>query len=76
MRIFIQGIYVPNTNEWWVDSGWTFADLRADVVKILTAKTGNPEGYDCLVDGEVMDPTSRVSGFVSEGGDVWLSPRS
>ena len=45
MRVYITGMYIPNTNMWEVPEDWTLTDLLVDVVKVMTAKAASPDSF-------------------------------
>ena len=44
MRVFVDGLSIPNTNQWILADNWKPRDLIADVLKVVD-KTQSPDSY-------------------------------
>ena len=73
MYIVVEGLDIPNTNEWWPSDEWSFYDLRRDIVKILTNKTGSDEDYNILVDNYVVNYSDNVVDTLNTGDVVVIT---
>lgn len=72
MIVFIEGIYIPNTNEWWIGEDWTVQQLKEDVIKLATSKQGDPNDYDVFVKNKKLSNSKKVSSFVEDGGTLQI----
>lgn len=72
MRVTIVGMYIPNTNVWEVEDDWTAEDLLADIVKIITAKTGNPEEYSLIYNGGTIQSQALICDELPENCEITI----
>ena len=72
MKVYVDGLPIPNTNEWWCEEGWTVFDLKADVVKIMTSKMSNPDSFYMQYEGNTLQNEQLLSDILSEGDHVTI----
>ena len=51
MRVFVEGLPIPNTNEWWCPDDWTSNTLKESVVGIITSKLSDPSLFTLSFNG-------------------------
>ena len=72
MRVFVEGLPIPNTGEWWAEDHWTVGDLKADVVKIITSKLSNPDAFTLSYDGVDLVDTDLLNSVVADDSIVTI----
>lgn len=66
MRLFVDGLPIPNTNEWWCLDTWTVDNLKSSVVDIVTSKLSNPSLFTMSFNGIDLVGDELLSSVANE----------
>jgi hypothetical protein len=77
VRIFIEGVYIPNTNEWWIDDTYTVSTLIAEVIKVAGRGPESVEGYTAhtrsnMNKGSLIRLDETLYDILSDGSTVYI----